>query len=202
MSAYVDRAGLKIATVLADFVENKAVLGTGLAADRIWSGLADLLARFVPVNRALLDVREDLQTKIDAWHQSNPGPIGDMAGYTSFLRDIGYLVAEPDPFSIGTKNVDPEIASMAGPQSGFGDFMPPGTISIFCAHGMHSRLPSVNALTRSCSTRRGMSCSANSSRAVRTPGPGQNRDLARRWRGLRNTSSGRNWRMAPNVRLR
>jgi malate synthase len=66
MTNYVDRAGLKVAAVLADFVEAKALAGTGIDADHLWSGLADLMARFVPKNRALLAKRDDLQAKIDA----------------------------------------------------------------------------------------------------------------------------------------
>ncbi len=116
MSNYVNRAGLQIASVLADFVETKALAGTGVAADALWQGLADVLARFVPVNRALLNKRDDLQAKLDAWHTANPGPIEDMAAYQAFLREIGYLVPEPAPFAIGTQNVDAEIATMAGPQ--------------------------------------------------------------------------------------
>ncbi len=116
MTAYSDRAGLQVASVLADFVENRALTATGLTSDALWQGLAELLARFVPVNRSLLAKRDDLQAKIDAWHLANPGPIADMPAYQGFLRDIGYLVSEPAPFSIGTQNVDAEIATMAGPQ--------------------------------------------------------------------------------------
>ena len=116
MSDYVNRAGLQIASALADFIETKALPGTGVEAEALWQGLADILARYVPINRALLAKRDDLQAKIDAWHKANPGPIADMAAYQAFLRDIGYLVAEPAPFTIGTQNVDAEIATMAGPQ--------------------------------------------------------------------------------------
>jgi malate synthase len=116
MSNYVNRAGLQIASVLADFVESKALAGTGVAADALWQGLADVLSRFAPVNRALLNKRDVLQAKLDDWHKANPGPIDDMAGYQAFLREIGYLVPEPAPFAIGTTNVDAEIATMAGPQ--------------------------------------------------------------------------------------
>jgi malate synthase len=116
MSAYVTRAGLKVATVLADFVESNALAGTGLAADALWAGLADILERMTPVNRHLLHKRDELQAKIDAWHVAHPGPISDMAAYQAFLREIRYLVPEPAPFEIGTRNVDDEIAIMAGPQ--------------------------------------------------------------------------------------
>ena len=116
MTEYVTRANLQVADELALFVESRALSGTGIAADALWSGLADILAQFVPVNRALLAKRDALQTQIDAWHKANPGPISDMPAYQAFLRDIGYLVAEPAPFAIGTHNVDAEIATMAGPQ--------------------------------------------------------------------------------------
>ena len=116
MTEYVTRANLQVADELALFIESRALSGTGIAADALWSGLSDILAQFVPVNRALLAKRDTLQTQIDAWHKANPGPISDMPAYQAFLRDIGYLVAEPAPFAIGTQNVDAEIATMAGPQ--------------------------------------------------------------------------------------
>lgn len=116
MTEYVTRAGLRIAGALAEFVENQALPETGVCADALWAGLAQLLANFAPRNAALLARRNDLQAKLDAWHKANPGPIADMPGYQAFLREIGYLVPEPAPFQIGTQNVDPEIATMAGPQ--------------------------------------------------------------------------------------
>ncbi len=116
MTEYVTRAGLRIAGALAEFVENQALPETGVSADALWAGLAQLLANFAPRNAALVARRNDLQAKLDAWHKANPGPIADMPGYQAFLREIGYLVPEPAPFQIGTQNVDPEIATMAGPQ--------------------------------------------------------------------------------------
>jgi malate synthase len=116
MTVYAERAGLKVAQVLADFVESRALPGTGVSSDALWRGLADILTRFVPVNRALLAKRDEIQAKMDAWHDANPGPIADMAAYQAFLREIGYLVPEPAPFEIHTANVDREIAAMAGPQ--------------------------------------------------------------------------------------
>jgi malate synthase len=116
MTTTVSRAGLQIASELVQFVEEKALPGTGLLPDALWQGLADLLARFVPLNLALLAKRDALQAKLDGWHRANPGPITDMPAYQAFLREIGYLVPEPAPFAIGTQNVDAEIATMAGPQ--------------------------------------------------------------------------------------
>ena len=116
MTTRTTRAGLSIASELADFVEKRALPETGIAPEALWAGLAAILDRFVPVNRALLAKRDTLQAQLDAWHTANPGPIEDMLAYQAVLREIDYLVPEPAPFSIGTQNVDAEIATMAGPQ--------------------------------------------------------------------------------------
>jgi malate synthase len=116
MTNYVSRAGLHIAEELALFIETRALPDTGISVEHLWQGLADILTRFVPQNRALLAKRDAIQAKLDDWHKANPGPIADMAAYQAFLREIGYLVPEPAPFAIGTQNVDAEIATMAGPQ--------------------------------------------------------------------------------------
>ena len=113
MTTYLDRSGLKIAPVLADFVENEVLPGIGIEAERLWDGFAAVLTRFVPVNRALLAKRDDLQAQIDVWHGANAF---EPAAYEAFLREIGYLVPEPEPFMIDTANVDAEVAKMAGPQ--------------------------------------------------------------------------------------
>ena len=111
----IERNGLKIDEQLVRFVEDKALPGSGIEANAFWGGLADLYANFAPRNRALLNTRADLQAKIDSWHQQHD-VITEGSAYHAFLRDIGYLVAEPEAFTIGTGNVDPEIATLAGPQ--------------------------------------------------------------------------------------
>ncbi|HMN54674.1 MAG TPA: malate synthase G [Sphingopyxis sp.] len=116
MTDFLDRHGLSVDSRLADFVETKALPGTGLDAMRFWADFAALLGKFAPENAALLAKREDLQAKIDAWHQAREGQAHDAGAYQAYLREIGYLVPEPAPFAVGTANVDPEIATMAGPQ--------------------------------------------------------------------------------------
>ena len=110
MSVSVDRAGLKVASELADFVEGAVLPGLGIAAEGWWQGVAEIFTRFAPENTALLAKRETLQAAIDARYKAG-GAVDE-----SFLREIGYLVPEPAPFTIGTENVDAEIATMAGPQ--------------------------------------------------------------------------------------
>ncbi len=115
MSEMVEKAGLKVAAELAEFIEERALPSTGLAADAFWHGMADIYARFAPENRRLLGVRDELQAKLDAWHEANPGA-PDQPAYQAFLRDIGYLVDEPAPFQVAPRNVDDEVARIAGPQ--------------------------------------------------------------------------------------
>jgi len=116
MTEYVTRAGIETDPQLARFIETEVLGPLGRDVDAFWQGFADLLARFVPRNAALLQKREELQTKIDAWHDAHKATPIDQREYQAFLREIGYLVPEPDAFTIGTENVDPEIATMAGPQ--------------------------------------------------------------------------------------
>ena len=116
MSDRIEKSGLQVDAALARFIENEVVAPLGHDLAQFWAGFAALAHRFVPVNRALLAKREDLQTQIDAWHKDRAGQSIDLGEYQAFLRQIGYLVPEPAPFQVGTQNVDPEIATMAGPQ--------------------------------------------------------------------------------------
>ena len=116
MTDYVNRAGIQADPALADFIENEILQPLGKDTGAFWTGFASLLERFAPRNRALLATREDLQAKIDSWHLDRAGQTHDADAYRAFLEEIGYLVPEPEAFTIGTENVDPEIATMAGPQ--------------------------------------------------------------------------------------
>lgn len=116
MTAYQSRAGLSVAEPLARFVEERVLPDLDIAADAFWAGAADIFARLAPENRALLAKRDSLQAQIDAWCAEDPARAVDPAAQEAFLRGIGYLVAEPGDFAIGTTNVDAEIAEMAGPQ--------------------------------------------------------------------------------------
>ena len=116
MSDYQSRSGLSVDAELCSFLENDALPGTGVAVDTFWSGFANLVATMGPKNRAFLATREDMQSKLDAWHVAHRGETFDPAAYQSFLGEIGYLAPEGADFEIETANVDPEIASTPGPQ--------------------------------------------------------------------------------------
>ncbi|HET7204861.1 MAG TPA: malate synthase G [Steroidobacteraceae bacterium] len=115
MNDRIEKFGLQVARPLYDVLEREALPLTGVASDTFWKGLSDLVHGLGPKNRALLARRDDLQAKIDAWHRAHRGT-PDAAAYKSFLVEIGYLVPEGTDFVIETANVDPEIASVPGPQ--------------------------------------------------------------------------------------
>lgn len=113
MTQYVERQGLKVAAELASLVENGIL--KSVTPSRFWAGYESMLRELMPINSRLLAKREDFQLQIDHWHRSHPGNFNQQ-DYTKFLLDIGYLLPEADAVTINVKNVDHEIASIAGPQ--------------------------------------------------------------------------------------
>jgi malate synthase len=113
---FVQTGRLSVAQPLHAFVEREALRGTGISAAAFWSGLADLVHDFGERNRQLLDVRDGLQARIDAYHAGRIGQPLNLSDYESFLREVGYLLPQIDDFTIRTRNVDEEIAHIAGPQ--------------------------------------------------------------------------------------
>ncbi|MHA7886859.1 malate synthase G [Roseicyclus sp.] len=116
MTGYVKRASLEVAEGLAAFIEEQALPGTGVEPARFWDGMSEILNGLAAKNRALLDKRQALQEKIDQWHIARRGQPFDGDAYQEFLREIGYLLPEGEAFSIDTSKIDPEIATVAGPQ--------------------------------------------------------------------------------------
>ena len=109
---------LRIDRSLYDLIDQKFLSGTGLESEHVWRSLGDIVAELGPKNRQLLEARDERQSKIDArlaqWRKS--GRAYDPQEMASFYRDMGYLAAEGQPFTIGTTGVDPEISEIAGPQ--------------------------------------------------------------------------------------
>jgi len=107
---------LQVATPLYRFVEEQVLPGTGVASDAFWAGFNAIVQDLAPKNIALLAERDRLQSELDAWHKTHPGPIQDMPAYRAFLERIGYLVPVPAEVQATTRNVDEELALQAGPQ--------------------------------------------------------------------------------------
>ncbi|MDA0663297.1 MAG: malate synthase G, partial [Proteobacteria bacterium] len=116
MTERVQEGGLQVAANLHDFINTEALPGTGVTAAAFWPGFDAIMRDLAPVNRALLQTREDMQARIDAWHRERKGQRFDSAAYRAFLVEIGYLQPVGADFSIDTPTTDPEIATIAGPQ--------------------------------------------------------------------------------------
>ncbi|MBL8579828.1 MAG: malate synthase G [Mesorhizobium sp.] len=115
MTDRLEISGLHIARELVNFVVDEAAPGTGVDVYEFWAGFSDIVHDLAPKNRALLKRRDELQEAVDGWHRAHGGPV-NMGIYKGFLKEIGYLAPEGEPFQVSTQNVDPEIASLAGPQ--------------------------------------------------------------------------------------
>ncbi|MGB7182245.1 MAG: malate synthase G [Burkholderiaceae bacterium] len=112
----VEKFGLQVESSLFDMLEKEALPGSGVSSDKFWKGFSALIHDLSPKNRELLAVRDSMQSKIDDWHTARRGQSHDAVAYKAFLTEIGYLVPEGPDFSIETSGVDPEIASIPGPQ--------------------------------------------------------------------------------------
>ena len=112
----VDKHGLKVDSVLENFIESEALPGTNISSESFWEGFSKLIKDLSIKNKSLLEKREKLQSQIDNWHIERKGKPHDKESYISFLKEIGYLVPEGPKFNIETSNIDPEIANISGPQ--------------------------------------------------------------------------------------
>ncbi len=113
---YIKKGSLSVSTDLEKFLSTEVLPGLDLSEDDFWMSLENIVDEFSPRNKKLLELRESIQREIDAWHLANQNQEQNLNVYKDFLKDIGYLVDEGENFHISTQNVDPEIASIAGPQ--------------------------------------------------------------------------------------
>ncbi|MDC0941702.1 malate synthase G [Gammaproteobacteria bacterium] len=113
---YIKKGSLSVSTDLESFLRSEVLPGLDLSEEHFWISLEKIINEFSPKNKTLLGVRESMQEQIDAWHLANPGQEKNLDIYKNFLKEIGYLLEEGGDFKITTENVDPEIASIAGPQ--------------------------------------------------------------------------------------
>ncbi|WAC94053.1 malate synthase G [Mycobacterium sp. Aquia_213] len=116
MTDRVSAGNLRVARVLYDFVNNEALPGTDIDPDSFWAGVDKVVTDLTPQNQSLLNTRDELQAQIDKWHRQRVIEPLDAEAYRQFLTDIGYLLPEPDDFTITTSGVDDEITTTAGPQ--------------------------------------------------------------------------------------
>ena len=111
-----EKNGLKISSKLFDFINNEVIPGTNIKTNEFWNDFSKTVHELAPLNKSLIQKREDIQKKIDDWHKQNKGKELNKKEYTKFLKSINYLIDEQGEFSIETSGVDNEISTIAGPQ--------------------------------------------------------------------------------------
>ena len=116
MTNRIKRGNLNVAEILINFIENEALPGTNISADRFWDKLEKILDKFVPENKRLLEVRAKIKSQIDDFYKEKSGRDIPHDEYINFLKKINYIVPQGENFKIETENVDPELALKAGPQ--------------------------------------------------------------------------------------
>jgi len=111
---YIQKGRLKIAKQLERFITQDVLPGVQLSVEDLWTKFANALPELLSINQSLLQKRVNLQQQIDEYCSSRQSI--NVQEYKTFLIEIGYLLDPPRDFQINTQNVDPEIATMAGPQ--------------------------------------------------------------------------------------
>ncbi len=113
---YQNVKNLKISDELLSFVNKELLKDLDISSEKFWEGFDNAVHDLAPKNKELIQIRENLQKKIDDWHIKNKGNKIEIEQYKKFLSEIGYLKEEGSDFKIETKNVDDEITQIAGPQ--------------------------------------------------------------------------------------
>ncbi|GAA2854876.1 malate synthase G [Pseudonocardia halophobica] len=125
-------AGLQVDPELRRFVEGELLAGLDLTPEAFWGALADLQGRFAPRIAELLARRDEIQARIDAWHEAH-GP-GEAEAYEKLLTELGYLLPADEPASISVGDVDAEIAEVPGPQ-----LVVPATVPRYALNAANAR---------------------------------------------------------------
>jgi len=107
---------LKVDVKLNEFLINSILPGLKITEEMFWKHFANTVKILGPKNQKLLEIRQDFQNQIDSWHIKNRNLDYNLEKFKEFLKEINYIIPEGGEFTVDTENVDPEIASIAGPQ--------------------------------------------------------------------------------------
>ncbi len=113
---YTKIKNLLVSNKLLNFVNDELLCDTKISPEKFWDGFDKVVHELSPKNKELIQIREDLQKKIDTWHIKNRNNEFNLQKYKKFLKEINYLKEVGPDFKIKTTNVDKEITSIAGPQ--------------------------------------------------------------------------------------
>ena len=112
----IKKGNLKIDSILFEFINREVIPETDIAVEDFWNKFDLAIHELAPINKNLIEKRKIIQKQIDEWHLANKSKKPNKNEYINFLKSINYIVEEKEDFQISTKNVDEEIAKIAGPQ--------------------------------------------------------------------------------------
>ena len=116
MDTKINKGNLKVSQTLVDFLEKEVLELLDLDINKFWIDFENLINKFTPLNKKLLQKRDSIKKLIDNFYIQNKNNEIDKNEYKKFLKEIGYIVPEGPNFHIETENVDLEIANIPGPQ--------------------------------------------------------------------------------------
>ncbi len=117
MTERIEQFGLQVASPLYQMIESEALPGTGVSSQQFWKGLSELIHDLGPVNRdaARAPRRAAGADRRLAPRAPRPAARRRRVQGVPRARSATWCPRGPD-FSVETANVDPEIASIPGPQ--------------------------------------------------------------------------------------
>ena len=116
MTTRIKYNNILVSKTLDDFVKKEMLKGLNINPEKFWQSFNNIIEKFTPLNKKLLNKRKDIQIKIDNWHKQNKIKQLDINEYKKFLLEVGYIEEDIPSFKIQTTNIDKEISKIAGPQ--------------------------------------------------------------------------------------
>ncbi len=112
----IEQKNIKIDPNLFNFINTEVLNGLNISSEHFWNGFSDIVDIYYKKNNDLLNIRKNLQSKINDWHVAHRSKDIDLDEYKKFLKEINYIVNKGPEFKITTSNVDKEISTICGPQ--------------------------------------------------------------------------------------
>ncbi len=112
----IEKKNIQINSNLFNFINTEVLNGLNINSEDFWNGFSDIVDIYFKKNNDLLNIRKNLQSKINDWHVAHRSKDINLEEYKKFLKEINYIVNEGPEFKITTSNVDKEISTICGPQ--------------------------------------------------------------------------------------
>ena len=112
----IEQKNIKIDLNLFNFINSEVLNDLNISIENFWNGFSDIVDIYYKKNNDLLNIRKNLQSKINDWHVAHKSKDINLEEYKKFLKEINYIVKEGPEFKITTSNVDKEISTICGPQ--------------------------------------------------------------------------------------